>query len=124
MKSVNKHPQRGLGLVGFILGALILTISSIAGLKLVPPYVQCNDVQGLFVQIANNPTLSKAPDRELKAEYSRLAKINDTTAINADDIVIEKEDGHLILSARYAVKVPLVKNVSFYIDFNPSSATN
>jgi len=68
--------------------------------------------------------MQTAAPNELRAAFSRRASIDNITAIKAGDITIETIAGKKVLSASYAVKVPLVSNVSLNIDFNPSSAAN
>ncbi|WP_246487459.1 DUF4845 domain-containing protein [Ferrigenium kumadai] len=114
--------QRGLSLFGFLFGAVILVLVSITGLKMIPAYMQYEQIKNLFITIANDPEMQNANVRDIKASFDKRASIDDITAIRADDIEIVKEDGRLVLSASYSVKVPLVANVSLFMDFKPSSA--
>lgn len=116
-----KH-QRGLSFSGFMLGAFILVMVSMLGLKLIPSYMQNAEIDKLFTAIASDPDMQKAPVREIRASFTRRASIDNITAITAEDIQMENDAGRLILSASYTVKIPLVANVSLSIDFKPSSA--
>lgn len=114
--------QRGLSFFGFLLGAMILVLVSITGLKLIPAYMQDAQIKNLFVAIANDPEMQNASVRDIKMSYLKRASIDDIKAITAEDVEIAKEEGRLVLSASYSVKIPLVANVSLFLDFNPSSA--
>lgn len=114
--------QRGLSFSGFIIGAFILVLASITGLKLIPAYMQNAQINNLFVTIANDPEMQKAGLRDIRMSFSKRASIDNITAISAEDIEIASNGGGLVLSASYAVKVPLVGNVSLYLDFSPTSA--
>lgn len=114
--------QRGLSFIGFIMGAFILVLASTIGLKLIPAYMQNAEINKLFVTIANDPEMQKAPLRDIRASFGKRASIDNITAIKTEDIEIETGDGHPVLSASYAVKVPLVGNISLYLEFNPGSA--
>lgn len=114
--------QRGLSFFGFLMGAVILVLVSITGLKLIPAYMQDAQINNLFVAIANDPEMQNASVRDIKMSYIKRASIDDIKAITAEDVEIAKEDGRLMLSASYSVKIPLVANVSLFLDFNPSSA--
>lgn len=116
-----KH-QRGLSFSGFMLGAFILVMVSMLGLKLIPSYMQNAEIDKLFTAIASDPDMQKAPVREIRASFTKRASIDNITAITAEDIQMENDAGRLILSASYTVKIPLVANVSLSIDFKPSSA--
>lgn len=114
--------QRGIGFGGFIFGAFLLVLASITGLKLIPAYMQSVQISNLFNVIAHDPDMQKASPREIRISFEKRASIDAITAIKADDIEIANEDGSLVLSASYSVKVPLVGNASILLEFNPSSA--
>jgi hypothetical protein len=44
------------------------------------------------------------------------------TDITAEDIVIDRDSGRLVLSASYQVKIPVAGNMSLLLEFNTSSA--
>jgi len=115
-------PQRGLSFFGFIVGAFILVMVSITGLKIVPAYMQDAEIKGLFVTIANDPGMQKASLNDIRMSFSKRASIDNITAIKGEDIDIARDAGTLVLSASYPVKIPLVANISLYLEFNPSSA--
>lgn len=117
---MNKR-QRGLSFSGFIFGAFLLVLVSIVGLKLIPVYMQNGEINKLFAAIANDPDMQKASMRDIRASFTKRASIDSITAINAEDIQIDLSSGKPVLSASYAVKVPLVGNISLYIEFNSAS---
>lgn len=114
--------QRGLTFSGFIFGAFILVLVSIGGLKLIPAYMEDAKISNLFTAIVNDPEMQKASPGSIRMSFSKRASIDNVTAIKPEDIEINSNGGHLVLSASYAVKVPLVANASLYLEFNPSSA--
>jgi len=114
--------QRGLSFFGFILGAFILVLVSITGLKLIPAYMESMKIKNLFTVIANDPEMQKASHRDIRMSFAKRASIDNVTAINPDDIEIASEGGRLELSTSYAVKVPMVANVSLYLEFDLASA--
>lgn len=114
--------QRGLSFSGFIFGAVILVLVATTGMKLIPAYMQDAKIGNLFTVIANDPEMQKASLRDIRMSFSKRASIDGINAINAEDIEITSNGGRLVLSASYAVKVPLVANISLYMDFSPASA--
>jgi len=121
MNTAMPAKQRGLSFSGFIFGAFLLILLSIIGLKLIPAYMEDATIENLFVTIASDPEMQGAAVGAVKMSFTKRASIENVRAIGADDIEISKADGRLTLSASYAVKVPLVANVSLYLEFNPSS---
>jgi hypothetical protein len=122
MSKAMPSKQRGLTFSGFIFGAFILVLVVITGLKLIPAYMESAKISNLFTVIANDPEMQKASQRDIRMSFSKRASIEDITAITADDIEIASNGGRPELSASYAVKVPLVANVSLHLEFTPTSA--
>lgn len=114
--------QRGLSFSGFIFGAVILVLVATTGMKLIPAYMQDAKIGNLFTVIANDPEMQKASLRDIRMSFTKRASIDGINAINAEDIEITSNGGRLVLSASYAVKVPLAGNISLYMDFSPASA--
>ncbi|MDD2916162.1 MAG: DUF4845 domain-containing protein [Gallionella sp.] len=122
MNTVMPAAQRGLSISGFLFGAVILVLVSMVGLKLIPAYMQDGEIKKLFIAISSDPEMQKAKPGEIRMSFIKRASVDNITAIKAEDIEITNDNGQLVLSASYALKVPLAGNVSLYMDFNPSSA--
>jgi hypothetical protein len=114
--------QRGITFAGFLVGAVALIFIALIGFKLIPAYMQDARIKNTFIVIANDPELQKASVHDIKIAFGKRADIDDISAIKADDIEIAKEGETLVLSANYSVVIPLVANISLYLDFNPTSA--
>jgi Domain of unknown function (DUF4845) len=114
--------QRGFTFGGFIIGAVLLVFLAITGLKLVPAYMQAEEIKNIFQTITHDPDMQKATPHDIQASFDRRASIDAITAIKASDIDISSDGGRPVLSASYFVKIPLVGNISLYLEFNPSSA--
>lgn len=121
MSTAMPSKQRGLTFSGFLFGAVILILVSLTGFKLIPVYMQDSTIKNIFASMVNDPEMQKASLRDIRTTFSRRASIDDIKTITAEDIEITKDGERLILSASYAVKIPLVANISLYLDFNPSS---
>lgn len=124
MKTTMPARQRGITFGGFIFGAFLLVFLTIIAFKLIPAYMQASEIKNIFVSIANDPNMRSATPHDMQVAFDRQAAIDSITAIQSGDIEISSDAGKPVLSANYAVKVPLGGNVSLYIEFNPSSAGN
>jgi len=113
--------QRGISIEGVAVGAFILVIISIAGMKLIPPYMENKTIENIFVVLANDPAMIQSPVSEIRRAYNKRASIDNITAINYTEIDIINEGGTLFISAEYEVRIPLVSNISFLLEFSPSS---
>lgn len=116
------HRQRGVSFTGFIVIAVGLVFVAITGMKLVPAYVHSAQISQIFREIASDPAMRTASVKEIEMSYQKRASINDINDLQSQDILIEKEEGGLRLSANYSIKIPLVGNVTLLLEFNPSSS--
>ncbi|OIR17210.1 hypothetical protein GALL_22310 [mine drainage metagenome] len=114
--------QGGIGFVGFIMVAIGVVFVAIAAMKLGPAYAHSAQIAQIFKAIANDPAMQDASIKDIKDSYYKRANINYITDITADDIDISKENGRLILSTSYSIKIPIAGNVTLLLEFNPSSS--
>jgi hypothetical protein len=120
MKLLN-NAQRGMSFTGFIFGGFLLIVVAIFAMKLIPAYLHSSQISQIFREIASDTSLRGASVGDIEMSYRKRASVNDITDLNVDDISIENENGNLVLSAHYFVKVPLAGNVTLLLEFNPSS---
>jgi len=121
MNAVMSNRQRGLTFSGFIVVAFLLILASIVGMRLIPAYMENAQINNLFTVIANDPDMRKATPRDIRNSFAKRANIDYVTAINSDEIEINKADGNLVLNAQYTVTKPLIGNISLLLEFSPSS---
>jgi hypothetical protein len=103
------------------MAAFLLIIVAILGMKLVPAYIHSAQISSIFQAVASDPAMQSASIKEIKESYQKRAYINAINELSPDDIEITKEGATLSLSANYAVKIPLVANVTLLLEFNPRS---
>lgn len=116
-----KKNQRGISFSGFIIGAFVLILVAILGMKMVPAYIHSAQIASIFQAVASDPAMQSASIKEIQESYGKRAYINAIQDITAEDIEIVKEGGVLSLSANYSVKIPLLANITLLLEFNPSS---
>lgn len=121
MKTMSAQ-QRGITFGGFIAGVFLLVVVSIFGLQLIPAYMENSTIENMLNAIARDPEMQKATPRDIRNSFDKRATIDTIKSIKSEDIEINIEQGRLVLSASYYVKVPLAGNISLYLDFNPTSA--
>lgn len=115
--------QRGFTFGGFIMVLVVFIVLAIMSMKLIPAYMENGKIQKAFNDIAHDPAMQSAPVKDIKMSFfNRAMTMDAVTVINQDDIEINKDDGGLVLSANYNVKVPLGGNVSLLLEFHPTSA--
>lgn len=115
--------QQGFSFTGFIVGAAIFISVAIFAMKLIPSYMQNAKVQKAFDAMVRDPGLQNASEKDIRMSFfNRAVTIDSVSVVSQDDIEIFRDNGVLVLSANYSVKVPLAGNVSLLIEFHPTTA--
>jgi predicted lipid carrier protein YhbT len=119
----SRNKQTGLSFSGFIMGAFVLILVVLLGMKTVPAYLHSKQISQVFQEIVADPALRDATEPEIEMAYRKRAGVNDITDLKAEDVTIERDEGGtLSLSAEYEVRIPLFGNVTLLLAFKPSSS--
>lgn len=113
--------QSGISILGLIIVSLVLVVVTIYALRLVPVYIEQYTITKVVRHIANSPEFAKASTADVRAAFSRQATIDSVKVISASDLEITREAGQLVIQTKYAVKIPVVSNISLVIDFEATS---
>ena len=114
--------QQGLSLSGFLLWAVVVIALVMLGVKLGPTYFEFYTIERTFKMLASDPSLQSGQRSDISRAFSNRATIDNIQSVTSDDLDVAKDDGKLVISASYSVRIPLFGNVSACLDFNPSSA--
>ncbi len=112
--------QQGISLSGLMIWSFVLILVSIVGMKLIPAYIENATIKRTLLAVATESNL-RTNNEEIRQSFNRRASIDNIKAINGQDIIIDKKSDKVVLSASYSVKIPLLANVSLYIDFTAAS---
>lgn len=115
------NKQRGVSLSGMLAVVVVLVFVAIAGLKVLPPYINNKTIQSQLEELSRDPELKGATVSTIRLAFMKRATMSNITAISAEDIEIGKDGDNLTLSANYTVKIPLVANATLVLEFSPSS---
>jgi putative transposon-encoded protein len=105
-----------MGFIGTILMLIGIVLIAVAGLKLVPAYIEYFTIKKAITEIGNSGEITTP--QQIRTAFQRRADVDDIVAVQARDLDITKED----VSFAYEKRVPLFANVSVVIDFAGSSA--
>ena len=116
--------QRGVSLSGLLMVSVVLILVLLLGFKLYKPYTDFFALQKIFRTLATKPEVRTGTRREVMAAWAPYAQIENVSAISGDDIEITKDGNSVVVSAAYQARVPLFKNYTLLIDFNPSATSS
>ncbi len=113
--------QRGISLSGLLIWSVVLVMVAILGMKLAPVYIEYATIQKALVGIASDPNFKDTTPRQIRESFLKRSQIDDIRAVTGNDIEIKKENKQRILEVNYSVTVPVVANISLFIEFNATS---
>lgn len=113
--------QKGLSLSSLLVWSTILTLVAIFGIKLAPAYIEHAAIKKNLTAIVKETNLQDADPSQIRLSFSKRAQIDNIKAISGQDIKINRENGRIVLSAKYTTKMPLISNISLHIDFEAIS---
>lgn len=109
--------QQGLSLSSLLMWAIILTVGAIFSMKLVPVYLEHSVIEKNLTAIVNDVNAGNLDINQIRLSFSKYAQIDNIKSINGQDIIINRENGRVSLSAKYTSRIPLIANLSLLIDF-------
>ena len=113
--------QKGLSLSSLLVWSTIITLVAIFGIKLAPAYIEHAAIKKNLTAIVKETNLQDADPSQIRLSFSKRAQIDNIKAISGQDIKINKENGRIVLSTEYTIKIPLIANLSLNIDFEAIS---
>lgn len=115
------HTQRGITITGFLVFAVLLIAALLLGFKIGPAYMEYHTIQKMFRTMAAEPSTKTMSRGEFNSAWNARSGMDNIKAIGYDDIEFIKDGSGVVISAEYAVRVPLFSNLSACMEFRPSS---
>jgi hypothetical protein len=109
-----RNLQRGVSLMGLIMGLVILVVVALFGMKLIPSFLEYRSAKGAIEAIAAQRPATPA---DVRQAFNARAAIDDISTVRANDLEITKEGNALVIGFAYRKEVPLFGNVGMYIDY-------
>jgi hypothetical protein len=114
-----RNRQLGISLTGLIVGAFILIIVLLLGMKTLPPYLEFFTAKKMITIIANEQRGGSVLD--IRRAWQLKTAIENVESISEKDLEITKEAGEVVISFAYRKDIHLFGNVGVYLDFKADS---
>ena len=115
--------QRGISIYMFMYVLITLGFAGFIGLKVFPIYLEYYSVKKIIASMAIDEAIKGASVNDIRKSFDNRAVIAYVTVIKGEDLEVTKESGETVVSAAWAVKVPLFTNASLIMDFNAATNT-
>lgn len=109
--------QRGVSIMGLIIGLAILVVIALFAMKIVPSFMEFRSSKAAIEAIARqggSPT-------DIRRAWEGRAAIDDINTVKASDLEISKDGNQMVIAFAYRKEVPLFGAVGLYIDYAASS---
>ena len=113
--------QKGISLSGLLVWSVILIFIAISGLRVAPAYIEYSTIQKNLTAIVKDTNSQNMDLNQIRLSFNKRAQIDNIKSVNGQDIKINKENGRIVLSTEYTIKIPLIANLSLNIDFEAIS---
>lgn len=113
--------QRGMTLMGLILGSFVLVFVALLVMRLLPSYIEYFTIKKAVVSISNEMRGRGGSANEVRRAFDNRRVIDDFKAVNAADLEITKLGNDFQIVAAYRKEIPLFANIGLHIDFVASS---
>jgi hypothetical protein len=110
-----KSKQRGISLLGLIIGLFILVVVALFAMKVIPSYLEYASAKGAIESISRDDQLNTP--QMVRNAFEARAQVDNITSIRATDLEITKEGNRMAIAFSYRKEVPLADNVGLYIDY-------
>ncbi len=110
--------QQGMTLIGMLIVAAIAGVFLLAGIRLVPIYLEYMKVETTLKEVKKDLDGSNAGPGQIRTAIERRFDIEAVTAVTARDIKIERSANGYLVSADYEGRAPFLGNVYLVMDFD------
>jgi len=113
--------QRGVTLMGLIVGAVILIFVALLGMKLLPSYIEFFAVKKALAGINAQTQGRGASVGEIRRMFENRSAVDDINSVKSSDLEISKDGNNYLVVASYRKEIPLFANLGIFIDFRAST---
>lgn len=116
--------QKGMTLIGLILGGAVVIGLAIVGMKTAPSVMEYYSILKVLKTMNSSGDIKGASIADIRKSYDNRAYIEDIKSVTAADLDISKEGNDTVVAFEYSRKIPIVGNVSLCIDYAGSTSSS
>jgi len=115
--------EQGMTFLGLVIVLSAILSLVLAGVKIVPAYIEFMAVKKLIKKIADEPSLNEMSKADIADVFYKGATAGYITVVSPKDLKFSKDaTGKTVVTIEYEVVKPLVGNLSALIDFHATTA--
>lgn len=110
--------QRGMSVLGMMVTIFIIIFAVLLVIKALPPYMQAYAVREALNDIAKEPNATQMGKGKIKDKLERRLQVDGINAAITDNLVIDKQDGKVLIVLKYEKRVAVIGNIDFVFKFD------
>ena len=114
-----QYRQRGVSIMGLIVGLIVLIFLALFGMKVIPSFMEFRTAKNGIDAIAREKQGGSVAD--IRRAFEARTAIDDITSVKPQDLEVTKNGNEIVISFAYRKEVPLFANVGVYIDYAAST---
>jgi Tfp pilus assembly protein PilE len=111
-----RNAQRGVTLMGLIVGLFIVIVVTLFAMKVIPSFLEYRTAKAAIEAVASQ---AQSPADVRRLFESRTAI--DNISLKPSELEISREGNQMVVAFAYRKEVPLFGNVGLYIDYAANS---
>lgn len=119
LRNCSGNSQRGLSMVGFLFGIIIVALLAVLGMKVVPTVVEYSAIKKAIVNAKNSGTTVK----EIQVSFDRQRETNYVESVSSKDLEITKTGDGFDVSVSYEKKIALFGPASLLLEYHATTAS-
>lgn len=112
-----RHAQRGITLIGVLIGAALIAFFVYSGAKLAPIYLENYSVKSSLKSLGAEDEKAGSA-RELRDQLMRRLQINNVQNVKPEHIIVKVEGNRRIVTVEYEVRTRFYGNLWLLSSFN------
>lgn len=112
------YRQRGIGMLGLLLIAIMVGVYVLAAIRIVPGYIEYQAVRGIIKRVAEEYQRDSDTSADIRRSLSGYLNTNQVKAINYRDVELRREEGKLIIDGSYEQRVPLFWRIDLVMRYD------
>jgi hypothetical protein len=115
---MNRHSQKGLTTLGWII--IIATFGSIVltGLKILPMYLDYFNVKSVVDSVVNDSSIDPKSKRDLWTAINKRLLINQVNSVKRENVSFLRKEGVTTITVDYKVEKPYIAQLYLGAKFN------
>lgn len=119
-----RNRQRGVTLMGLLVGSVVLVVAALLAMKLLPSYIEYFSVKKAITGIAMDSRGRGGSPSDIRRAFENRAAVDDIKSVGASDLQIDKSGNGYSITANYRKEIPLFANIGVFIEFSATAAGN